>query len=186
MTAQGFNELFQWLTLVGLLLLVLAAYRRLGLMFIDAKEFKLSQFGPAIGDRAIQLSDAMFGDVPDRVSRLAVFTREGCSICDDLMEHLRHWRDGANGSVAISVAAAGSRDYLDKIASMVPDARIQELDDIRRTLGSNPTSFPLSLLIDRSGRVVAKVLGADVDSLTSALAASSFEFPDAREKGDQI
>lgn len=181
MTVNALNELLQWLTLVGLLLLTLAIYRRLGLMFIDAREYKLSQFGPAVGESGERLLQAVFGSSdPQDATSLIVYSQEHCSVCEDLVQHLAGMPSPIG--VRIGVVTDGSDAYQRKVSSALPTATVRNGAQIETQIGSKPTSFPLTLLLDRTGRIGAKVLGADFDAIETATKASSFRFPNSGRK----
>lgn len=78
------NELFQWVTLVAILLIVLAVYRQLGLMVTGETESQAHAFGPRVGKEAGDRLLALFPE-DEQSWRVVVFAREECSACEDLI-----------------------------------------------------------------------------------------------------
>lgn len=169
MSAEAFNELIQWLSILGIILLVLAVYRRLGMIYYDARGLRLAQFGGAVGAVDKKIRPAVFNGLTGSAGpMLLVFTTNGCSICSHIIEHLSGWAAILSGQLHLVIAAQGPLAYRREIESRVPMARVVSIEDVRHSYGSAPSSFPFSMLVDQHDRVVSKELGDEFEALIAA------------------
>lgn len=118
MSPEAFNELIQWLSIFGIILLVLAVYRRLGMIYYDARGLRLAQFGGAVGAVDKKIRPAVFNGLTSSAGpMLLVFTTNGCSVCSHIVEHLSGWAAILSGQLHLVIAAQGPLAYRQEIES---------------------------------------------------------------------
>lgn len=160
------NEVIQWLALLGLTLLVLAAYRQLGAMAIGSRRLFTESFGPAVGERPRAALAAIFGhDLGPNPARrhLALFVQQNCSLCSELLAQLERRRGGPAGDGIVAIVADGDVDYLDALRirfdGYVVETRARVLPR------QEPGGYPFTFLLDDDLLVLAKELGDSGSSL---------------------
>jgi hypothetical protein len=169
MSTELIYELFQWMSIVALLLLVLAVYRQLGLMVTGPAESQAHAFGPLVGKEP---GDRLLSLFPEDVAswRVIVFAREDCSACEDLMGQILVWsQDETLVGFSLAVVADGSVEYRKGLQANFGVARTETadefLDDGKRLDGRTLPAYPFSILISPGNKVSHKQVGSDGDAI---------------------
>ena len=162
------NEIFQWVVLAGLFLLMMALYRQYGLLVVDPREYLAGSFGPAVGSSAEERVLALFdADGVDPPWRLAIFVQENCSACESLLSQVERWPREELG-LATAVVAKGGQDFLLELGGRLIDARIGH-ESAFLTDGEKIPAYPLSILISQDRLVRLKTIGGNGEALWTAM-----------------
>lgn len=160
------NEVFQWVAIASVLLLVLAAYRQLGLMVVDSRTYVTESFGPKPGQKLEARFDRLFHE-PAAAWKLLMFVQDGCSICSAVLGDLGSWLPPSSSSVELAVVAGGDSAYLEELQRGIPGAVISAIDVLQE--GEQVPGFPFTFLIKSDGTVVDKALGGDLTTLLATI-----------------
>ena len=164
------NEIFQWAALVGILLLVLANYRQLGLMVTGTPEKRAYAFGPLVGKRAEDRLLGLFGQNGSNPWKLLVFVREDCTACEELLSRIDEWAPGTpTDEVQLALVVNGKEEFAAQLGTQFSAARVHMADavlDDGNTLDGHPLlAYPFSIVMSSDGVVRHKQVGSDGDSL---------------------
>lgn len=151
------NEATQWAAILAVFVLTLAAYRRVAPL-VPAPARLAASLGPRVGTRADERLLSLF---PGRRRwNLAVFVREDCPGCADLLSQLRDWRAEGSPDFDLAVLAAGDRSYATRLTRDLPGASVRPLDGTVPG-GWTPHVFPFAVLLSGDGVVRMKTVGGD-------------------------
>jgi hypothetical protein len=183
MSTELIYELFQWMSIVALLMIVLAVYRQLGLMVTGPAESQAHAFGPLVGKDP---GDRLLSLFPDDVTswRVIIFAREDCSACEDLMGQTQAWsQDETLAGFSLAVVADGSVEYRKSLQADFGVARTEAaeefLDDGKRLDGRTLPAYPFAILISPGNKVSHKQVGSDGDAIREWLVMAQESEPNA-------
>lgn len=182
MNGGALNEAFQWIAIVGVLLLTLAVYRQLGLMVGNPAAFLARSSGPDVGDRVDRWFGSLFPAEVMRPWSLLLFVREDCPACKQLLNQIKRWmRDRAlsdSFELAIAVAPDTSNSYVRELKRRFEKAIVTEQKALL-TQDDRIDAYPLTLLLDANRVVRLKAVGSNTESLLSVIGGNGHAAGDA-------
>lgn len=177
MTPSSFNELFQWVAIGGLLILVFAVYRQLGLMLADRPAYLAHSFGPRVGERLDSELAPMMSNRPLAPWNLLVFSQENCPACEEFFSQIRGWSDVELSGLRVTVAFKGGMRQFADLNAQLSGAEVRSLESVlgpdEMLGGEKIPAFPFAILVSDDGIVRAKQVGSNAAALRQVIEGES-------------
>jgi hypothetical protein len=168
-TPSAFNELFQWLAVGALLILVFAVYRQLGLMLADRPAYLAHSFGPKVGDRLDGELATALAKRPLAPWNLVVFAQENCPACEQFFSQITDWSEAELTGVRLTVAFKGNIQQSVDLKTQLPDAEVISLESVlgpkEMWQGEKIPAYPFAILLSDDGTVRAKQVGSNAEAV---------------------
>jgi hypothetical protein len=156
------NEIFQWVVLVGVLFLLLGAFRQIALSL--PSDHRAQTFsGPSIGRRLPRSTakriEALTVSSDSTQGAVVAFVSESCAACQRLLANLATHEDSVP---VVVVARRPSLAFQDALARL---SRPLIFDDGEVWHDCRITNTPLVVRLDQEGKVSSKGVTHDIDAV---------------------